>query len=32
MIAKEVLAIPVYPELTGQAKEYIAETIIAFYK
>jgi dTDP-4-amino-4,6-dideoxygalactose transaminase len=29
--AKEVLAIPVYPELTEQMKEYTSETIIEFY-
>ena len=27
--AKEVLAIPIYPELTEQMKEYVAETVIA---
>jgi dTDP-4-amino-4,6-dideoxygalactose transaminase len=28
--AKEVLAIPVYPELTDEMKDYVAETILAF--
>lgn len=28
--AKEVLAIPVYPELTDRMKAYVAETILAF--
>jgi len=28
--AKEVLAIPIYPELTDQMKDYVAEAIIAF--
>jgi dTDP-4-amino-4,6-dideoxygalactose transaminase len=28
--AKEVLAIPIYPELTDQMKGYVAETIISF--
>jgi dTDP-4-amino-4,6-dideoxygalactose transaminase len=30
--AKEVLAIPVYPELTSQMMDYVAETILAFLK
>jgi len=29
--AKEVLAIPVYPELTDEMKDYVAETILSFY-
>jgi len=28
--AEEVLAIPIYPELTDQMKEYVAETILSF--
>jgi dTDP-4-amino-4,6-dideoxygalactose transaminase len=28
--AKEVLAIPIYPELTDQMKNYVAETILSF--
>jgi dTDP-4-amino-4,6-dideoxygalactose transaminase len=28
--AKEVLAIPVYPELTDEMKDYVAETILSF--
>ncbi len=28
--AKEVLAIPIYPELTNQMKDYVAETILSF--
>jgi dTDP-4-amino-4,6-dideoxygalactose transaminase len=28
--AKEVLAIPIYPELTDQMKDYVAETILSF--
>ena len=28
--AKEVLAIPIYPELTDEMKDYVAETILAF--
>ena len=30
--AREVLALPVYPELTGKMKDYIAETILEFYQ
>ena len=30
--AKEVLAIPVYPELSDKMKDYVAETILAFLK
>jgi dTDP-4-amino-4,6-dideoxygalactose transaminase len=30
--AKEVLAIPVYPELTDQMKDYVAETVVSFLK
>lgn len=30
--AKEVLAIPVYPELTERMKEYTSQTIIEFYE
>ncbi len=28
--AKEVLAIPIYPELTDEMKDYVAETIVSF--
>ena len=28
--AKEVLAIPIYPELTDQMKDYVAKTIVSF--
>jgi dTDP-4-amino-4,6-dideoxygalactose transaminase len=28
--SKEVLAIPIYPELTDEMKDYVAETILAF--
>ncbi|MEA3225924.1 MAG: DegT/DnrJ/EryC1/StrS family aminotransferase, partial [Planctomycetota bacterium] len=28
--AREVLAIPVYPELTDEMKDYVAETIVHF--
>jgi dTDP-4-amino-4,6-dideoxygalactose transaminase len=28
--AKEVMAIPIYPELTDEMKDYVAETILAF--
>lgn len=28
--AKEVLAIPIYPELTDGMKDYVVETILAF--
>lgn len=30
--AAEVLSIPVYPELTDEQKDYVVETIAAFYK
>jgi dTDP-4-amino-4,6-dideoxygalactose transaminase len=30
--AKDVLAIPIYPELTSQMMDYVAETILAFFK
>jgi len=30
MAAKEVLAIPIYPELTDEMKDYVAETILSF--
>ena len=30
--AKEVLAIPIYPELTDQMMDYVAETILAFLR
>ena len=30
--AKEVLAIPIYPELTDEMKDYVAGTILSFYK
>ena len=30
--AKEVLSVPVYPELTTDQKEYVVETIVSFYK
>jgi dTDP-4-amino-4,6-dideoxygalactose transaminase len=30
--AKEVLAIPIYPELTDRMKNYVAQTILAFFK
>lgn len=29
--AKEVLAIPVYPELTDEMKDYVVETILSFF-
>jgi dTDP-4-amino-4,6-dideoxygalactose transaminase len=29
--AKEVLAIPIYPELTDSMKEYVVDTICKFY-
>ena len=29
--AKEVLAIPIYPELTDEMKDYIVESILSFY-
>jgi len=29
--AKEVLALPIYPELTDEMKDYVAETIISFF-
>ena len=28
--AKEILAIPIYPELADQMKDYVAETILSF--
>jgi len=28
--AKEVLAVPIYPELTEQMMDYVAQTILAF--
>jgi dTDP-4-amino-4,6-dideoxygalactose transaminase len=28
--ANEVMAIPIYPELTDEMKDYVAETILAF--
>jgi dTDP-4-amino-4,6-dideoxygalactose transaminase len=28
--AKEVLALPIYPELTDEMKDYVADTILAF--
>lgn len=28
---KEVLALPIYPELTDEMKQYVADTILAFY-
>jgi dTDP-4-amino-4,6-dideoxygalactose transaminase len=30
--AKEVLAIPIYPELTNEMKDYVAETILRFLR
>lgn len=30
--SKEALAIPVYPELTAEAQEYVVETIASFYR
>jgi dTDP-4-amino-4,6-dideoxygalactose transaminase len=30
--AKQTLAIPIYPELTMQQKEYVVQTIASFYK
>jgi dTDP-4-amino-4,6-dideoxygalactose transaminase len=30
--AKEVIALPVYPELTDKMKDYVADTILAFLK
>jgi dTDP-4-amino-4,6-dideoxygalactose transaminase len=29
--ADEVMAVPVYPELTDEMKDYVAETILAFF-
>jgi dTDP-4-amino-4,6-dideoxygalactose transaminase len=29
--ANEVLAIPIYPELSDQMKDYVAETIAAYF-
>jgi dTDP-4-amino-4,6-dideoxygalactose transaminase len=29
--AKEVLAIPIYPELNDAMKDYVAETILSFF-
>lgn len=29
--AKEVLALPIYPELTDEMKDYVADTILSFY-
>jgi dTDP-4-amino-4,6-dideoxygalactose transaminase len=29
--AKEVLAIPIYPELTDKMKDYVADTILSFW-
>jgi UDP-2-acetamido-2-deoxy-ribo-hexuluronate aminotransferase len=29
--ANEIMAIPVYPELTDQMIDYVAETILAFW-
>jgi dTDP-4-amino-4,6-dideoxygalactose transaminase len=29
--AKEVIAIPIYPELTDEMKDYVVETILSFY-
>ncbi len=31
-LCKEVLALPMYPELEGKAQEYVVETIADFYK
>jgi len=28
--AREVLAIPIYPELTDRMKDYVAETVLSF--
>lgn len=30
--AKEVLALPIYPELTPEAQEYVVEKVVEFYK
>ncbi|MHC4115217.1 MAG: DegT/DnrJ/EryC1/StrS family aminotransferase [Planctomycetota bacterium] len=30
--AKEVLAVPIYPELTDEMKDYVAETILSFFR
>lgn len=30
--AKEVLALPIYPELTNEMKDYVAKTILEFYQ
>jgi len=29
--AEEVMAIPIYPELTDEMKDYVAETILSFF-
>jgi dTDP-4-amino-4,6-dideoxygalactose transaminase len=29
--ANEIMAIPIYPELTDEMKDFVAETILAFY-
>ena len=29
--AREVLALPVYPELTEAMQDYVAETVLSFY-
>jgi dTDP-4-amino-4,6-dideoxygalactose transaminase len=30
--AREVLALPIYPELTDEMKDYVAETILSFFR
>ena len=30
--AKEVIALPVYPELTDEMKDYVAETLLDFWE
>ena len=29
--AREVVALPIYPELTDEMKDYVVETILSFY-
>jgi dTDP-4-amino-4,6-dideoxygalactose transaminase len=31
-MARKVLSIPIYPELTNEQKEYVCDSIRAFYK
>jgi len=30
--AKEVMALPIYPELTDEMKDYVAETLLNFWE